>query len=116
MCRGTNIVAVKTKMLAPDMVFKKIPQYKYDNIDPNQWYPMKQFTLLTDYIEQVHNPLVLVKIGRAIIPEMKEANILPDMPVEAFLKSLPDVYLQGNKGPDIGNWFLVSEEPKHFIL
>ncbi len=109
-------MAVKAQMLAPEVVFKEISKYSYGNIDPNKWYPMDQFTMLTDYIEKTHSPLVLSKIGKAIIPAMKDAKIIPDMPPEDFLRSLPHVYSEGNKGPNIGNWYVIKDEPKHFIL
>ena len=81
-CLGTNIVSVKTQMLNPDMVSKKITKYSYNNISPTEWYPMEQFTLLTDHIEKEFSPNVIRKIGKAIIPEMRKAGVLPQMPPE----------------------------------
>ncbi|MHA2202258.1 MAG: hypothetical protein ACW991_01080 [Candidatus Hodarchaeales archaeon] len=113
---GNNILAVKAQMLNPKSIFKKIPDYSYDDIKPDKWYPMKQFTLLTDKIEKTLNPAVLMKIGKRIIPGMVEAGILPNMPPEEFIKGLPHVYLQANRGSDIGEWGFISEEPKHIIM
>ena len=113
---GNNILAVKAQMLNPQMIFKKISDYSYDDIKPDKRYPMKQFTLLTDKIEEILNPVVLVKIGKRISPGMVEAGILPNMPPEDFIKGLPQVYLQANRGPDIGEWEFISEEPNRIIM
>ncbi len=115
-CLGTNIVSVKTQMLNPDIIFKKITKYSYDNISAIKWYPMEQFTLLTDHIEKEFSPNVIRKIGKAIIPEMKKAGVLPEMSPELFLEGLSMVYHQANRGPNIGDWSVIKKEPKHFIM
>ncbi|NHI94540.1 MAG: hypothetical protein EAX96_18765 [Candidatus Lokiarchaeota archaeon] len=114
--RGTNIIAVKTKIVNPGMIFDKIKEYSYDNLDPGKWYPMKQFTLLTDYIEKYLSATVLKNIGSGIVPEMKNAGILPNMAPEDFLKSLQKIYLEANRGVNIGQWKVAKEEPNHIIL
>ncbi len=115
-CRGTNILAVKTKLLNPQMIFKQIPEYNYDNISPTEWYPMEQFTKLTDYIEKALGKPVLMKIGRGIIPEMKEAGILPFKAPEDLLDALPAVYLEGNSGSSLGQWKLLEKGEKHYTF
>ncbi|NHI94873.1 MAG: hypothetical protein EAX96_20460 [Candidatus Lokiarchaeota archaeon] len=114
--RGTNIIAVKTKIVNPKMIFDKIKEYSYNNLDPNKWYPMKQFTMLTDYIEKYLSGTVLKNIGSAIIPEMKNAGILPQLTPLDFLKALPQIYLEGSRGNNIGQWKLIKEEENHVII
>lgn len=114
--RGTNIIAVKTKLINPKLIFEKIKEYSYDNLDPNKWYPMRQFTMLTDYIEKYLSAAVLKNIGTAIIPEMKNAGILPQWTPLEFLNALPQVYDEGNRGNNIGRWKVVKEENNHVVL
>ena len=106
--RGTNILAVQTKLLNPQMIFNKIPEYKYDNISPTEWYPMEQFTKLTDYVESALGKTVLTNIGKGVIPEMKEAGILPFKAPGDLLDALPAVYLEGNSGSNLGQWKLIE--------
>ena len=113
-CRGTNIVAVQSKLLNPKMIFDRIPEYNYENISPTDWYPMEQFTKLTDYVENVLGKMVLMKIGKGIIPEMKQAGILPFRSPEDMLDALPAVYLEGNSGTNIGQWKLLEKGDKYY--
>ena len=115
-CRGTNILAVQTKLLNPKMIFDKITEYKYDTISPTEWYPMEQFTKLTDYIETGLGKTVLMRIGKGIIPEMKEAGILPFKAPEDLLDALPAVYLEGNSGSNLGQWKLIEKGEKHYTF
>ncbi len=113
--RGTNILAVQTKLLNPKLIFSKIPEYNYDNISPTEWYPMDQFTKLTDHVEKVLGRAVLTKIGKGVIPEMKEAGILPFKAPEDLLDALPHVYAEGNSGTNIGQWKLIEKGDKHYV-
>ncbi len=114
-CIGSLILAFKSKILNPHMVVNKIPEYDYTNISPAEWYPMKQFTKLIDYTEEFMGKIVVSKIGKGIIPEMKEAGILQYKSPEDMLDGLPQVYTAANKGSNIGQWNLVEKNEKHYI-
>ncbi len=113
--RGTNILAVKQQMLNPDRIFKSIDKYSYGDIKPDEWYPMEQFLLLTEQIKSNSGDAVLRKIGKGVVPAMVDAGIIPAMPPEAFLNALPNVYDEGNKGPELGQWKKISEKEKNIV-
>ncbi len=114
--RGTNILAVQSKIINPKMIFEGITDYNYDDVQPDKCYPMKKFTLLTDYIEEKLSVTLLKNIGTGIIPEMKKAGIFPNWTAEEFLKAMPHVYLDANRGAGIGQWKVISEEKNHTVL
>ena len=115
-CLRTNILSIQNKIFDAKHYFNRIPQYSYENIEPNKWYPMKQFTILVDQYEDQMGPLVLKSIGTGIIPEMLEAGVMPKMPPQEFIKGLSHVYHSANRGTNIGDWKVLKEEPNHIIM
>ena len=115
-CLGINILSIQNKIYGAKHYFDKIPQYTYENIEPNKWYPMKQFTLLVDLYEEKMGPLIIKNIGTGIIPEMVEAGVLPKMSPQEFLKSLSGSYHSANRGTNIGDWKVIKEGANHIIM
>lgn len=115
-CLGTNILSIQNKIFNAKHYFDQISQYSYENIEPNKWYPMKQFTILVDLYEDIMGPLILKNVGSGIIPEMIQAGIIPKISPHEFLKSLTNTYHSANRGSNIGDWRVIKEESKHIVL
>ncbi len=113
---GATIVAVSKRIMNSKIIFDKIKEYKYDDVKPDKWYPMQQFTLLTDYVEKIMNASVLNYIGKQIVPEMKDAKVISFPSPKDFLKSMQKVYLAANKGANIGEWKVVKEETNKIVV
>lgn len=113
---GSIILAVKAGLVNPESFIKRVSEYDYTNINPEKWYPIEMFWNLTDYIEKNLSTSVLRNIGTQIIPNMKNAGLLPNLTPKEYLASLNDTYISANRGTNIGSWKVIEIKDGHAII